>query len=74
MPKTNAERQAEYRAKKRASGMRRDWIETEKPRTSTELALEKLNAAILEKQKDYWNAEIKAFFDFLFEQVARYQP
>jgi hypothetical protein len=74
MAKTNAERQAEYRARKKAAGLRRNWIETETPRTSIATALENLNKVILEKSKDYWTDELQAFFAFLFDQVARYKP
>jgi hypothetical protein len=71
MAKSNAERQADFRARQKSKGLRRNY---ENPRTPTAMALEKLNRSILEKSKDYWADETQAFFNFLFEQVKQYRP
>lgn len=74
MAKTNAERQAAYRARKRAEGLRRDWVDPQKRLTALEKTLQQLNKAIIEKDKPYFSDESAEFMTFLFKQVERFRP
>ena len=74
MAKTNAQRQADYRARKRAEGLRRNWVDPPRPPTPIEKTLHQLNKAIIEKDKPYFSDETAEFMTYLFKQVERFRP